>query len=156
MSDGKTKEILQSILVLEQAADEDERKRFLEAIEDTPEDHARFDADSDLHNWAVMDHIFHIYLLGWYHAGDDFFDEEDKVYVRAHKNFAKALDLLAIRFRNCGIDEVADKLYWDYRHVENDERPDYEDFKKVLHEAERLVPGVLAKMYDVGMIPRFE
>lgn len=121
-----------------------------------PEDHAKFDPDSTVHNWTGMDHLFHIYLLGWYHAGDDFFDEADRVYVRAHKDFAKAIDLLAIRFQNCGVDEVAEKLYWDYRHVENDESPDYEQFAKVLQEAERLVPGVLAKMYDEGVIPRFE
>ena len=78
------------------------------------------------------------------------------MYVSAHKNLTKAIDLLAIRFQNCGVDEVAEKLYWDYRHVENDENPDYEQFAKVLQEAERLVPGVMAKMYDEGVIPRFE
>ena len=121
-----------------------------------PEDHAKFDTNSTVHNWTGMDHLFHIYLLGWYHAGDDFFDDADRVYVRAHQDFTKAIDLLAIRFQNCGVDEVAEKLYWDYRHVENDETPDYEQFAKVLQEAERLVPGVLAKMYDEGVIPRFE
>ena len=121
-----------------------------------PEDHAKFDPDCAVHNWTGMDHLFHIYLLGWYHAGDDFFDEADRVYVRAHKDLTKAIDLLSIRFQNCGVDEVAEKLYWDYRHVQSDENPDYGQFTKVLHEAERLVPGVLAKMYDEGVIPRFE
>ena len=117
-----------------------------------PEDRAKFEPDSTVHTWTGMDHLFHIYLLGWYHTGDDFFDEEDKVYVRAHKDLNKAMDLLAIRFKNCGIDEVAEKLYWDYRHVENDDNPDYEQFTRVLNEAERLVPGVLAKMYDDGRL----
>ena len=121
-----------------------------------PEDHLTSNSESAVHNWTGMDHLFHIYLLGWYHSGDDFFNEEDKVYVRAHKNFDKALDLLTIRFQNCGIDKVAEKLYWDYRHMENDETPDYELFSKVLREAESLVPGVLAKVYNEGVIPRFE
>lgn len=120
------------------------------------EDHPIVEHDSSLHHWTGMDFLFRIYLLGWYHAGDDFFDDADRVYVRAHQDFTKAIDLLAIRFQNCGVDEVAEKLYWDYRHVENDESPDYEQFAKVLQEAERLVPGVLAKMYDEGVIPRFE
>lgn len=121
-----------------------------------PEEHIKPNADESVHNWTGMDHLFHIYLLGWYNAGDDFFDETDKVYVSAHKDFNKAIDLLPVRFQNCGADEVAEKLYWDYRHLENDENPDYELFAKVLQEAERLVPGVLTKMYDEGEIPRFE
>ena len=121
-----------------------------------PEDHIKPNADGSVHNWTGMDHLFRIYLLGWYHAGDDFFDEADKVHVSAHKDFNKAIDLLPVRFQNCGVDEVAEKLYWDYRHVESDESPDYELFTKVLQEAERLVPGVLDKMYDEGVIPRFE
>ncbi len=89
-------------------------------------------------------------MLGWYHAGDDFFNEEDKVYVRyvsAHKDFNKAIDLLPIRFRNCSVDEVAHKLYWDHMHVKRDKKPDYDQLVAVLEEAERLVPGVYAKMH---------
>lgn len=119
-------------------------------------DHLMPNPSGTIHHWWGMDHLFHVYLLGWYHAGDDFFDEADKVYIRAHKDLAKAIDLLAIRFKNCSMDEVAEKLYWDYRHVTSDENPNYEEFTKVLHEAERLVPGVVTKMYDEGVIPRFE
>ena len=117
-----------------------------------PEDHAKFDPDSAVHNWTGMDHLFHIYLLGWYHAGDDFFDEEDKVYVNGHKNFDKALDLLKIRFQNCSIDEVANKLYWDIKHLKQDIKPDYLRFAQVLEESEKICPGVLAKMHDNGWI----
>lgn len=117
-----------------------------------PDNPSKTHSDVTLHVRTGMDRLFHIYLFGWYHSGDNFFDEADKVYVRAHKNFDKAIDLLSIRFQNCGIDEVSYKLYWDFRHVDNDEQPNYEQFTKVLNEAERLAPGVLAKMYDEGVI----
>lgn len=118
-----------------------------------PEDHANFESNSTVYNPTGMDHLFHIYLLGWYHSGDSFFNEEDKVYVKAHKDFDKAIDLLSVRFQNCGVDEVVYKLYWDFQHVTYDEHPDYEQFTNVLAEAERLVPGVMAKIYDEGVIP---
>ena len=95
-----------------------------------------------------MDHLFHIYLLGWYHIGDDFFDDADKVFVTKHKNFDKAIGLLPVRFQDCSVDEVADRIYWDLQHVKNDQYPDYEQFAAVLSEAERLVPGVSAKMRE--------
>ena len=117
-----------------------------------PEDHAKFEPDSTSHNWTGMDHLFHIYLLGWYHEGDDFFDAADRVYVRAHKDFNKAIDLLPIRFQNCSVDEVAYKLYWDLQHVKNDDNPDYAQFTDVLEEAERLVPGAVAKMRENGWL----
>lgn len=116
------------------------------------EDHLSPDANGVVHNWTGMDHLFHIYLLGWYHAGDDFFDEEDKVYVSGHENFDKALDLLTIRFQNCSIDEVADKLYWDIRHLKKDMKPDYLRFVQVLEKSEQICPGVLVKMRDNGWI----
>ena len=99
-----------------------------------------------------MDHLFHIYLLGWYHAGDDFSNEEDKVYVSAHKDFDKAIDLLPIRFQNCSIDEIAYKLYWDHMYVKRDEKPDYEQLVAVFEEAEGLVPGTGAKMRENGWL----
>ena len=117
-----------------------------------PEDHSPPDANGAVHNWTGMDHLFHIYLLGWYHAGDDFFDEEDKVYVSAHKDLKKAIDLLPIRFRNCSVDEVADKLYWDIRHLKKDIKPDYLLFAQVLEASEKICPGVLAKMRDHGWV----
>ena len=121
-----------------------------------PEDHANFESNSTVYNPTGMDHLFHIYLLGWYHSGDSFFNEEDKVYVKAHKDFDKAIDLLSVRFQNCGVDEVVYKLYWDFQHVNYDEHPDYEQFTNVLTEAERLVLGVMDKIYDEGVIPHLE
>lgn len=117
-----------------------------------PEDHAKFDPDSALHNWTGMDNIFRSYFFGWYHAGDDFFDEEDKVYVSKHKNIDKALGLLPVRFKNCSIDEVADKLYWDLRHLQESTKPDYLLFAQVLAESEKICPGVLDKMRDEGFL----
>ena len=84
--------------------------------------------------------------------GDDFFDEEDKVFVIKHKNIDKAFDLLPVRFKNRSIDEVADKLYWDLRHLKESIKPDYLGFEQVLEEAEKVCPGVLAKMRDNGWV----
>jgi hypothetical protein len=54
------------------------------------EDHTAPESESGLHHWTGMDHLFHIYMLGWWHSGDDFFDEEDKVFVTRYKNADKA------------------------------------------------------------------
>ena len=62
------------------------------------EDHQKVDPDNTVYSPTGMDHLFHIYLLGWYHAGDDFFNEADKVYVAKHKNLDKAINLLPFRF----------------------------------------------------------
>lgn len=117
-----------------------------------PEDHQKVDPNSTVYKPTGMDHLFHIYLLGWYHAGDDFGNEEDKVYVSAHKDFDKAIDLLPIRFQNCSIDEIAYKLYWDHMYVKRDEKPDYEQLVAVFEEAEGLVPGTVAKMRENGWL----
>jgi hypothetical protein len=111
-----------------------------------PEDHANPVSEDALHNWTGMDHLFHIYMLGWWHSGDDFFSEEDKVFAMKYKNADKAIALLPIRFKNCELTEVSEKLYWDIKHIENDATPDYELFAKVLMETERLFPGVIKAM----------
>ena len=112
----------------------------------------RFDNDSAVHHWTVMDTLFRIYFFGWYHAGDDFFDEEDKVFLGKQKNIDKAFDLLSVRFQNCSVDKVADKLYWDLRHLKETIKPDYLLFAQVLEESEKICPGVLAKMRDNGYL----
>ena len=108
----------------------------------------RFDNDNAVHHWTVIDNLFRIFLFGWYHAGDDFFDEEDKVFLEKYKNSDKAFDLLPIRFQNCSVDEVADKLYWDLRHLKETYKADYLLFAQVLEESEKICPGVSAKMRD--------
>ena len=108
-----------------------------------PEDHTTPESESGLHNWTGMDHLFHIYMLGWWHSGDDFFDKEDQVLVTKYKNIDKAIAMLPIRFQNCELTEVCEKLYWDIKHIENDASPDYKLFAKVLMETERLFPGVI-------------
>ena len=121
-----------------------------------PEDHVKADPDNTVHAPTGMDQLFHIYWLGWYHTGDDFFDEEDKVYSIFHENFNKAVDLLPARFQNCSVDEVAEKLYWDIQYAENDDRPGYFNFEKILREAERLCPGVQDKMCENGWLTQDE
>lgn len=117
-----------------------------------PEDHTTPNPDNTVHAPTGMDHLFHIYWLGWYHTGDDFFDEEDRVYSIYHENFKKAIDLLPVRFQNSSTDEIAEKLYWDIQYAENDERPGYHNFEIILREAERLCPGVQDKMCENGWL----
>ena len=116
------------------------------------EDQSSPDSDKAVHKRTGMDHLFHIYWLGWYHDGDESLDEEGKVLVEKHKNFNKALELLPVRFQNCSVDEVAYKLYWDLRYLKESVKPDYLRFAKVLEESEKLCPGVLAKMRDNGWL----
>ena len=99
--------------------------------------------------WTGLDNLFRIYMLGWYSKNDSF-EENCVVRVTKHRNFDKALDLLAVRFKNWDIHEVAEKLYWDHMHVKRDKKPDYEQLVAVFDEAERLVPGVWAKMHANG------
>lgn len=108
--------------------------------------------DSAVHTWTGMDHLSHIYLLGWYHRGDDLSDEKDKVYAEKYRDFNKALDLLAVRFRNYSLKEIAEKLYWDIEHIKNDAYPEYHCFDKILSETERLFPGVQNEMLKNGWI----
>ena len=113
-----------------------------------PEDHAKFEPNNTVYNPTGMDHLFHIYLLGWYHTGDDFFDEEDRVLVTKHKNFNKAIELLSARFQNCDVNEAADKLYWDLQLAHSVKNFDYKQYAIVVYETEELIPGVIDKMYE--------
>lgn len=116
------------------------------------EDHTKSAPDNTIHSRTGMDHLFHIYLLGWYQAKEDSFDDKHKVLVTKHKNFDKAIDLLHVRFQNCDIQEVAEKLYGDLQRVKNDKNPDYKQFAAVLSATEQLFPGALAKMREKGLI----
>lgn len=113
----------------------------------SPEEHTNLGSEAGLHHWTGMDHLFHIYLLGWWHAGDDFFDEADKVYVAKHRNVDKALALLPVRFQNCSLQEVGEKLYWDLKHIENDVSPDYRFFVRVLLATEGFIPGAIRELH---------
>ena len=111
-----------------------------------PGDRQKHGHGSALHRGSGMDHLFHIYLSGWYQS------EDDRVLVKKHKNFDKAIALLSIRFRHCSVDEVAEKLFWDLQHVKMDADCDDTCFSAILSEAERLVPGVTARMQEKGWI----
>ena len=86
-----------------------------------------------------LDKLFRIYLLGWY-SKDSNFDE--RVRLKKHKSLDKAIGLLKPRFENRDMDEVADKLYWDLKHIEKDEAFDLDDFEKVICATESLLPGI--------------
>ena len=91
--------------------------------------------------WTGLDHLFRIYMLGWY-SKDDSFEENCIVRVTEHRNFDKALDLLAVRFKNWNIHEVGEKLYWDMQHIKRDECFTEDVFVTMINEAKRLFPEV--------------
>ena len=68
--------------------------------------------------------------------------------VEKHKNFKKAIELLPIRFQNCSLHEVSEKLYWDLQYVEADSNPNFDSFFRVLAETELLYPGALDQMFE--------
>lgn len=98
-----------------------------------------------------MDDLFKVYLLGWYSEVFPI-QEEHKVYVKKHKNLDKAMELLPVRFRNCDLCAVSEKLYRDLQCVKNEVAPDYESFGRVLAQVEQLYPGVLDQMRKDGRI----
>jgi hypothetical protein len=87
-------------------------------------------------------------LLGWYPKGVPLEEDFEKVYAEKHKDLKKAIELLPIRFQNCDLHEVSEKLYWDLQYVEADSNPDFDRFFRVLAEAESLFPGALNQMFE--------
>jgi hypothetical protein len=93
-----------------------------------------------------MDDLFRVYLLGWYPKGVPLEEDFEKLYAEKHRNFQKAIELLPIRFQNCSLHEVSEKLYWDLQYVEVERDLDFDSFFRVLVEAELLYPGMLDQM----------
>ena len=116
-----------------------------------PEDHPAYDPQGTM-IYDGMDDLFKVYLLGWYPKGLPIEDDFEKVYAEKHKNFQKAIELLPVRFQNCDLHEVSEKLYWDLQYVEVDSNPDFDHFFRVLAEAESLFPGAAEGIYKDGWI----
>lgn len=112
-----------------------------------PEDHPKFDSNGPM-VYSGMDDLFKVYLLGWYPNGLPIEENLKKIFVEKHKDLKKAIELLPVRFQNCDLHEVSEKLYWDLQYVEADSTPDYQSFGKVLVEAEWLFPGMLDQMRE--------
>ena len=112
-----------------------------------PEDHPAYDPQGTM-IYDGMDDLFKVYLLGWYPKGLPIEDDFEKVYAEKHKNLQKAIKLLPIRFQNCSLHEVSDKLFWDVQYVEVDSNPDFDSFFRVLAETELLFPGALDQMFE--------
>ena len=115
-------------------------KFFREVAKDYYRKPIKSDYEFEPYVQTGMDRLFHIYLRGCYQTEDG-----GNMVVTKHKNFDKAIALLPVRFQNCSAEEVVEKLCWDFRQVKSDERPELAQFTKVLYEAERIVPGILAK-----------
>jgi hypothetical protein len=113
----------------------------------TPEKHPEFDPNGTMVHDG-MDDLFKIYLLGWYPNGLPIEENFKKVCVEKHKNFKKAIELLPVRFQNCSLHEVSEKLYWDLQYVEVDSNPNFDRFFRVLAETELLYPGALDQMFE--------
>ena len=112
-----------------------------------PWDHPEFDPDGTM-VYDGMDDLFKIYLLGWYPNGLPIEEDFKKIFVEKHKDLKKAIELLPIRFQNCSLHEVSDKLFWDLQYVEVDSNPDFDSFFRVLAETEWLYPGALDQMFE--------
>ena len=119
----------------------------------TPEDHPEYPAQGMIYDG--MDGLFKVYLLGWYSLGFPI-EEEFKVHLNEHKDLKKAIELLPIRFQNCNLHEVSEKLYWDMQHIREDDNPYYSSFGKVLLATESLFPGVIDQMHADNWIEEDE
>ena len=116
-----------------------------------PWDHPEFDPNGPM-VYNGMDDLFKVYLLGWYPKGLPIEDDFKKVFAEKHKDLKKAIELLPVRFQNCDLHEVSEKLYWDLQYVEVDSNPDFDSFFKVLVETELLFPGAAEGIYKDGWI----
>ena len=116
-----------------------------------PWEHPEFDPNGTMVHDG-MDDLFRVYLLGWYPKGVPLEPDFEKVFAEKHKDLKKAIELLPVRFRNCDLHEVSEKLYWDLQYVEADSNPDFDSFFKVLAEAESLFPGAAEGIYKDGWI----
>jgi hypothetical protein len=112
-----------------------------------PEDHSEFDPNGPM-VYSGMDDLFKVYLLGWYPNGLPIEENFKKVFAEKHKDFKKAMELLPVRFQNCDLHEVSEKLYWDLQYVEVDSNPNFDSFFRVLAETELLYPGALDQMFE--------
>ena len=110
-----------------------------------PWEHPEFDPDGIVVHDG-MDDLFKVYLLGWYPKGVPLEPDFEKVFAEKHQDLKKAIELLPVRFQNCDLHEVSEKLYWDLRYVEAERDPDFDSFFRVLVEAELLYPGMLDQM----------
>ena len=113
----------------------------------TPKEHSEFDPNGTM-VYDGMDDLFKVYLLGWYPKGLPIEEDFEKVFAEKHKDLKKAIELLPVRFRNCDLHKVSEKLFWDLQYVEAECDPDFDSFFKVLAEAESLFPGALNQMFE--------
>ena len=141
-----------------QALDSEWTKFWREVAKDfkrLPEDHPKYDPSGPMVHDG-MDDLFRVYLLGFYPKSVPIDDDYKKVCVKNHKDLKKAIELLPVRFQNCDLHEIGEKLFWDLQYVEDEETPDYESFGKVLAKAEQLFPGALDQICKDGWIKEGE
>ena len=117
----------------------------------TPEDHPEYDPNGTIIHDG-MDDLFRVYLLGWYSNGLPIEEDFKKIFVEKYKDLKKAIELLPVRFKDCNLHEVSEKLYWDLQYVEADSNPDFDSFFRVLVETELLFPGAAEGIYKDGWI----
>ena len=100
-----------------------------------------------------LDKLFRIYLFGWYFESGSLgsFNDDHKVYVKKHRDFDKAMDLLATRFKKWDLCDISEKLSWDLSHCAHDTDFKYETFSQVVVETERLFPCTLDQLQKDGM-----
>ena len=116
-----------------------------------PWEHPEFDPNGAMVHDG-MDDLFRVYLLGWYPKGVPLEEDFEKVFAEKHKDLKKAIELLPVRFRNCNLHEVSEKLFWDLQYVEAERDPDFDSFFRVLVETELIFPGAAEGIYKDGWI----
>ena len=116
-----------------------------------PWEHPEFDPNGTMVHDG-MDDLFRVYLLGWYPKGVPLEPEYEKVFAEKHKDLKKAIELLPVRFRNCNLHEVSEKLFWDLQYVEAERDPDFDSFFRVLVETVLIFPGAAEGIYKDGWI----
>ena len=116
------------------------------------DEHLKHYPDINIGNTG-LDKLFRIYLFGWYFESGSpgSFNEDCKVYVKKHRNYDKAKDILATRFKKWGLCDISEKISWDLSHCAHDADFKYERFAKVICETERLYPGTLDQLQNDGM-----
>lgn len=118
---------------------------FSEVLRDydrKPEEHLpEFDKNAPAQGGA-LDDLFRIYLFGWYDKSYTF-DGESAFIADSYKDIEKAIKMIPGRFKNCYPHEIGEKLFWDSQHLVNEKQPNYDAFRRVLLETEKLFPGAL-------------
>lgn len=98
-----------------------------------------------------LDNLFRIYWLGWYFKDDSHGSGDHRIHMEKHQNFDKAMEFIAIRFKNWNVYEISEKLLMDLYHLLHHTPYDYNVFVKIVIATERLFPGTITALWRNGI-----